>query len=70
MLCHGEVLRKFEISVRELLDRSENSHRQSRLLQRHMTDVNENPSYNLSAQARGGRIPVYFTVRGTGAATF
>ncbi|KAG1767652.1 CHAT domain-containing protein [Suillus occidentalis] len=26
MLCHGEVLRKFEISVRELLDRSENSH--------------------------------------------
>jgi len=28
MLCHGEVLRTFEISVRELLDRSENSHRQ------------------------------------------
>ncbi|KAG2751859.1 hypothetical protein P692DRAFT_20872093, partial [Suillus brevipes Sb2] len=26
MLCHGEVLRKFEISVRELLDRSEKSH--------------------------------------------
>jgi CHAT domain-containing protein/ferredoxin len=26
MLCHGEVLRTFEISVRELLDRSENSH--------------------------------------------
>ncbi|KAG1739760.1 hypothetical protein EDD22DRAFT_328818 [Suillus occidentalis] len=26
MLCHGEVLREFEISVRELLDRSENSH--------------------------------------------
>jgi len=28
MLCHGEILRTFEISVRELLDRSENSHRQ------------------------------------------
>ncbi|KAG2083938.1 CHAT domain-containing protein [Suillus cothurnatus] len=25
MLCHGEILRTFEISVRELLDRSENS---------------------------------------------
>jgi hypothetical protein len=28
MLGHGEVLRTFEISVRELLDRSQNSHRQ------------------------------------------
>jgi len=28
MLCHGEILRTFEISVRELLDRSENSRRQ------------------------------------------
>ncbi|KAG1831276.1 CHAT domain-containing protein [Suillus variegatus] len=26
MLCHGELLRTFEISVRELLDRSEKSH--------------------------------------------
>ncbi|KAG2747171.1 hypothetical protein P692DRAFT_201606729 [Suillus brevipes Sb2] len=26
MLCQGEVLRRFEISVRELLDRSDNSH--------------------------------------------
>ncbi|KAG1742161.1 hypothetical protein EDB19DRAFT_1907629 [Suillus lakei] len=26
MLCHGELLRTFEISVGELLDRSENSH--------------------------------------------
>ncbi|KAG2739837.1 hypothetical protein P692DRAFT_20913864, partial [Suillus brevipes Sb2] len=26
MLCHGELLRRFEISVGELLDRSENSH--------------------------------------------
>ncbi|KIK42653.1 hypothetical protein CY34DRAFT_12255 [Suillus luteus UH-Slu-Lm8-n1] len=26
LLCHGGVLRKFEISVQELLDRSENSH--------------------------------------------
>ncbi|KAG2066684.1 hypothetical protein BDR04DRAFT_1121026 [Suillus decipiens] len=26
MLCHGEVLRTFEISIEELLDRSENSH--------------------------------------------
>ncbi|KAG1847373.1 hypothetical protein F4604DRAFT_1935885 [Suillus subluteus] len=28
MLCHGEVICTFEISVRELLDHSENSHRQ------------------------------------------
>jgi len=28
MLCHGEILRTFEISVLELLDRSENSRRQ------------------------------------------
>ncbi|KIK35081.1 hypothetical protein CY34DRAFT_96721, partial [Suillus luteus UH-Slu-Lm8-n1] len=26
MLCHGELLRRFEISVGELLDRSEKSH--------------------------------------------
>ncbi|KAG2746776.1 hypothetical protein P692DRAFT_20887136, partial [Suillus brevipes Sb2] len=33
MLCHGELLRTFEISVGELLDRSEKSHRQYCLLQ-------------------------------------
>jgi hypothetical protein len=48
MYCRGEILRTLEISVRELLDRSENLH----------------------PQAGGSRIPVYFTVHHTGAATF
>jgi len=68
MYCRGEILRTLEISVRELLDRSENLHRQYCLLQ--ITDINEYDSNNLSAQAGGSRIPVYFTVHHTGAATF